>query len=351
MDAATIAVTDDDFILDEPLSPPPGNGAAPAAASAAQSDPAASSEPALSESAAGTAPKQDATKTPLPSDADKRKLAIQTQINGLIRTKAQTQAEYDALQSKFNSLRQEYDRLEQQASARKAPAATDPAQAHVDAITTLKVGDQPFQPTRPMPEEGQFDNYSDYTKAMTRWAVEKNAEYSRQLFDHKQQESRAGIERESRDRAATEFAAKRDERVAELRKQHADFDAIVAENTDLQVHNAIDSYFVQMEDGPAVFYHLVTHLDELDRLNQMLLSQTPRGFVELGRLSERLSAASSQSGTAPKPIPVTNAKPPITPVGSSPDASDDAAVDLDSLSDDEFVRVMNERDRKRGRRL
>jgi hypothetical protein len=139
-------------------------------------------------------------------------------------------------------------------------------------------------------------------------------------------------------------------RIADFKSQHDDYESLVQSvqvPNDAPSHNALFAHLQFSEMGPQLAYYLAQHEDELQRIYSL-----PPGFAvaALGKLEGKLE---SQSVTKSKPAPstaqaptlvVSNAKPPIKPLGSSPVVADDAPDDMPFGA--EYVRQMNARDRQ-----
>ena len=121
--------------------------------------------------------------------------------------------------------------------------------------------------------------------------------------------------------------------------KNPDFDASLNPDTPMSLpmqHLAMDS-----PHGIQILQWLSAHPDESQRISTLHPAETYR---EMGKLEARLEAAPSRASARV----VSNAKPPIRPVGTSPHQTDAFAVS-DDTSFDEHFRRMNASDRARGR--
>lgn len=125
--------------------------------------------------------------------------------------------------------------------------------------------------------------------------------------------------------------------------QTSDAQALLDPAKPVDARNAIADCISDAENPAALMQHLHDHADIFQRL---LTLHPIQAIKEMGKLEARLEAA--HSGPAKAPI-VSQAKPPMKPVGGAPVVSDDAPGD--DASDEEHAAYMNrlERARRRGR--
>lgn len=123
-----------------------------------------------------------------------------------------------------------------------------------------------------------------------------------------------------------------------------------------QGHPDAQAFLNQIEIADIVFdsdvsAELMAHLSANTQQFQRLLTLPPRQLVrEMGKLEASFSRpAAAHSGPAPKMPPVSQAAPPIKPVGTTASAEtlDPLADDLDI---DTHIKVMNAKERKNARR-
>ena len=138
-------------------------------------------------------------------------------------------------------------------------------------------------------------------------------------------------------------------RIDTFKAEHADYDTVVnsvqVPNT-APAHDALFAHLQFSEMGPQLAYYLAQHPDDLSRI----YSLAP-GFAvaALGKLEGKLEAQSTSAPPALKTaqaptLVVSNAKPPIKPLGASPVTPDDSPDDMPFSA--EYVRQMNARDRQ-----
>jgi hypothetical protein len=184
------------------------------------------------------------------------------------------------------------------------------------------------------PQAEQFDTYEKYVQAQAKWAARQEL-----------RADRASRERVEADRAVESAMHRVKTRGTE---QHADFTAVLSQFADSggKFNPYVTSVILEHPLGSAVAYALATDPETLQKIHGA--PSFTLASIEVGKLLARLDAASS--GSAPTPAPVTKAKPPAPPLGSSPVASDASEVTDDTPLDD-HIRVMNAKDRANRRRL
>jgi hypothetical protein len=214
--------------------------------------------------------------------------------------------------------------LEELRTGKTPAAAADPA--------------APEYLTGPPPTEDEigskYETYDAYIRAAAKWEAKEELARERQASTV-----------DARTRAFQEATHQTQLRG---REKHADFDAITEEFTGSgrQFTPFMTDAILQHPHGHEIAYALMT-----DARLYEAIAKAPSWIVamtELGKLLTRLEAAPAPA-QPPKAAPVTSAKPPISPVGSSPVASDDGEVS-DELDVDEHIRRMNAKDRTARRR-
>jgi hypothetical protein len=307
-----------------PADPAPQSGKAPV-------DPAAPSKP---------AEKID------PKTPEGRKAQIQAEINALTREKhthkaaaEQTKAERLAEERQLSALRAERDALQREIEAGKGGKPTTEAPAATERT--------------PEPQEDDFpDDFREYIKAHAAWVREQAKLDAQEMISARDQASKQTAEEAARERQQQEHAAYRREladkhaaRVKAYEAEHPGFSELITSGSDLPMNEMMTEHILHSESGPALMQYLVEHPEECERIYALPGGPT---LVELGKIEGKLSTpAKSGSGGGRKSV--TNAQPPINPVGSSAAAADDShEKDLANMDfSPEYVRLMNQRDRER----
>jgi len=193
------------------------------------------------------------------------------------------------------------------------------------------------------PGEPQFEQFADapdpytaYVQAWTRW-------------DHAQQlaQTRAQWDAEQAAKAqAKDFEA----RLAEGRKQYPDYDQVLteADTLGLQVSAVMQLAIAQSPKAADLVYFLATHPEECTQLasesqaTPVDAAPVMRRLLESHLAPRAAPAASNGTGSGPAArAPVSTAKPPVQPVGSSPVVGDEPPGDTASAA--EHARYWNRR--------
>jgi hypothetical protein len=224
----------------------------------------------------------------------------------------------------------------QREAERRADAAEARAQALVQPITTEPTpggGDWArFKKIPGVPTVDQFDAYEDYSMAMSAFVAdvrhhERDAERSSAYQAHQHQQ------------AQDAQTAQWNGRLDEARGQDPGFDAALNPDTPMSLpmqHLTMDS-----PQGIQILQWLSANPQESQRISTLHPAEAYRA---MGKLEARLEAAPSRASARV----VSNAKPPIRPLGTSPHVNDAFEI-TDDLSFDEHFRRANAEDRALGR--
>jgi hypothetical protein len=275
----------------------------------------------------------------------KKKQSYQERINELTAARYRTEGE-------LNAARAEVERLQGLLAPAKSEPATTPAPAEA--------------PQKPRLEDfaNEVDPYAAWNEALTDWKVDRRIEEldaKRQKSDQERQEQQQlEAERNSAQAQYRRVVEAYQGRVAEFVKEHPDYQAVLDAAPlvpDGPGKIPIFQYIENVAMGPAVAYHLAQHPDELVRIAALApaLAIAALGKIE-GKLEAQQSASEPQTLAATvtgpaAPAPVSKAKPPLKPVGSSPVAVSD---DDEPSPDAPFAvhkKYWDEKDRKAGLRV
>jgi hypothetical protein len=224
----------------------------------------------------------------------------------------------------------------QREAERRAEAAEARMQAMAEPIRTEPTpggGDWArFKQIPGVPTVDNFDAYEDYSMAMSAFVAdvrhhERDVERAQSYQQHQYEQTQQAQ------------AAQWQERLQDARSDNPDLDASLNPDTPMSLpmqHLAMDSPV-----GIQILQWLSAHPDESQRISTLHPAETYR---EMGKLEARLEAAPVRASARV----VSNAKPPIRPLGTSPHVTDAFAVS-DDTSFDEHFRRMNASDRARGR--
>jgi hypothetical protein len=224
----------------------------------------------------------------------------------------------------------------QREAERRAEAAEARMQAMAEPIRTAPTpggGDWArFKQIPGVPTVDQFDAYEDYSMAMSAFVAdvrhhERDVERAQSYQQHQYEQTQ---------QAQT---AQWNGRLQEARAENANFDSSL--NPDTPMSLPMQHLAMESPHGIQILQWLSAHPDESQRISTLHPAETYR---EMGKLEARLEAAPSRASARV----VSNAKPPIRPLGTSPHQTDAFAVS-DDTSFDEHFRRMNASDRARGR--
>jgi len=212
------------------------------------------------------------------------------------------------------------------------------------------------------PQEGDFEQYRDYVKAQARWeARQEYKEAQRKEADQRQQQARTQtiIKRveDFNDRVTKAAEADPtlmehiDQRLLDLKPSFT-----LAPNVPATAANDMAQEIVESEHSPALLRYLSEHPEEVASI--LKLPNSSAVSRAIGRLEAKVSGQgaspeyghTSQIGTEERlNFPVSQAKPPVKPLGGTAQAGDDNISE--DMPFDEYLRVMNARQarERRGR--
>lgn len=185
-------------------------------------------------------------------------------------------------------------------------------------------------PDDPAPTVEQFETYEEFVDARSAWRA--------------RQEYRALRERDERAQADRAMQGRLSDLETKALEKHADFVPVMTEFAEsgrsFAANPFIHRVILEHPDGHSIAYALAKDPATFDRIHHA--PNFAVASVELGKLVARLDAA--PTGSAPRAVPpVTRAKAPVSPVGSSPVVSD---RDPNAIEDfEEYLRVNNTREK------
>ena len=145
------------------------------------------------------------------------------------------------------------------------------------------------------PTIDKFDNFDEYVRAVADYRAEKKIEATLT-----EREKRQSAEREAAERKKT--ADSWQKRMAAATVEIPDFEEVLA-SSDVPMTPPMQQAIMESDLGPKLAYHLATNPEEAEKIARM----TPIGAVRALTLIEE---------GFKKPVAVSKATPPITPVGS-----------------------------------
>lgn len=244
---------------------------------------------------------------PVPRAVDKR-------IDKLTREKGELQRRVEELETKFQ--------------AQNAPPPPE-AKKEEKVVETAD---------KPTPDK--YQTYEEYLEAMAEYKAD-------QKIDARLRKMAEEEEKQQVEAAHKTIVDGYNEKVAEFKKDHEDFDDVVG-STDIALPQGVISTIVEMENGPAVAYYISAHPEEAKKIaGAPMLS----AIAMIGKISaqlEKAAAPAAPAGKSPdrKPV-VSGAPPPIKPLGGH---GIRASVDLNdpelSYEDYKKARAAQEKQRR-----
>jgi len=236
-----------------------------------------------------------------------RKQTYQNQINELAKQRGDLHRAYE-------SERREYDVLRAARTQASPPQQARPAPVDPDA-----------------PHEEQFETYGEYVKAAARYES-RRAVMEAQHHAHQSHEAHQRQAWESSRNTAHE------ERLATHRATNPEFDVLV-NREDINLSTPMVDVIKASDHGPGLMVHMAQHPDDAQRIAAL---HPVLAFGEMKALEARLDVA---LGSTPPSKPMSKAKPPIKPVGTTLSGSVDDPSELEFGR--EYVTRMNKLERSR----
>lgn len=195
-----------------------------------------------------------------------------------------------------------------------------------------KPAPQERQPERPAedakPVESDFESYADFVDARAAWVVRQE----RKKWDAEQSQRQQHETRQQHEaRISQEFQT----RLEAAKTTIPNFDAVLASN--LPLSRPMQDVIRASEIGPQLMAHLHNNPEEHARIYGA--GAPLEVFRQMNKLEARLEAA-VDSGPAPKAKPISQAKPPIKPLGAASTAVSDGPPG-DDASYEEHERYWN----------
>ncbi len=206
-------------------------------------------------------------------------------------------------------------------------AKKDARAAHFQGREPAQPAGEPpskVEPATAKPVEGDFENYNDFTEALTDWKVDvKMAEYDAEA---------------ARKETDGDYADKRANLVEKLekgRELHDDYDELVNDPIVPITEGMID-ILAETEHPAEIAYHLATNLGLCTKISRMA---PQAAAVAIGNIETKITSGTPETPpsvtpvTKPKVSKTTSAPAPITPVKPSGSV---ASKDMDKMSNEEY---------------
>lgn len=260
---------------------------------------AAQAEPAVEKSASDDAAEVQETKKAKASDETPETSDTSDEVEA----KAETESDEEHDQPARKGFKKRIDKL----TKRAAEAEREREYWRQEALKAQAIREAKSEETKPeakaegMPQPDDFESHADYVRAVAKWEIKQ------ELKAEKEQAQKAEIQKE--------FSSKR-ERFAkqseEIAKAESDFEEVMDGVEGIPMSPALQSIFLESDQGARLAYELARNPDEFRRVNSLSPLAAAR---EIGKIEARL-ARESEAKKETKETKTTKAPMPITPVGA-----------------------------------
>lgn len=274
---------------------------------------------------------------------------------------------------KLRAVEEENQRLREQlrqqvTGAQPAPTRSVAKRVELPPVEPVKADDVPdthpevakalqaIDAIGPRPKSEDFDDYNKFEEARDEWIERRATARARINFVREDVARRETAALDDANREFHKLVEDYTQTVDRARERHEDYDDAMAaaEEQGLSVSQDMKDALMRSPEGGEVIYHLVTHPEEVARLNAL---PTSRALAELGKIESRIEAslkrqpASRQQPTTGRPAArITRAPEPTgTTLGDLPSANN-TGLDDPNLSLAEYNRLRDQMDVQSGRR-
>ena len=192
-------------------------------------------------------------------------------------------------------------------------------------IAEFEAKARPAEEARPfqLPQEPKWAEYQAAGKSIDEFLRDRDT----------WKDVQAGISRQEEMKKAINDAY--NEKASKALGEYEDWSEVVSSSKVILPQDAIDA-IKEVDNGPAVAYYLAQHPEEAEALNEF----TPkRAVLEIGRISDKLTAEKEKPAPKPKVVPPA----PITPVTSS---GTKTSTPLEKMSMREYIKIRNKQERE-----
>ena len=248
----------------------------------------------------------------------------------------QTDASADEAQPKQDGLQKRINKLVRQRE--DAKREKDAALAELEQLKA-QLQSQQSQPTQDpvAPREDDFDDYGKYMEALADYKADmKIKSYVENQNQQKVQQLEQTVQNSEQ--------AFKQSRIEEASQKYQDFSEKVLQNNDLAITQAMSEAMFKSDNFAEIAYHLGSNPEVAYEIAQRVGNDPYAAAREIYSLESKV-----QNAVIPPPKPnVSGAPDPISPVKpTSPKKELDPYADVDKMSMDEWMEVMNERERQR----
>jgi len=254
---------------------------------------------------------EEAPPAPVETPSEPAKPAKKSSIQARIDELTAANANKDQALSALNERLREIDDLKRDLQTLKARPAERPVERAPER--------QDVEPS-----EDQFDTYKAFVKAQAQWEIRQElAQRDRVQAQRAHASAREASEAERQQvfAARLETAKAADPRFAEVLA------------SDVRLSLPMQDVIKDSEIGPALMTYLHDHPDEAERIYRA--GSPLRSFKEMNKLEARLEAAVDR-GPAPVAKPVSQAKPPIKPLGAAASVAREGPPGDDASTEEHF---------------
>ncbi|MCL5743271.1 MAG: hypothetical protein M1541_04970 [Acidobacteria bacterium] len=246
---------------------------------------------------------------------------------GFKRKIQQKDAEISTLKTELEGLKRQLAEISAAKAAPESPTNSTPAGQGAGEPPAETPDDDPE------PQLEDCDDYAEYTKKLTAWAIRQERKKSEDAGSKTTESARKAAAPSDEQRAEAE---RWNSRIAEAREKHPDFDQ-VALSPQVAASPVMVAAAQQLDEGPELAYWLGQHPEESKRIaelttlpqnatQQQITQAFRRVYVEFDKIAAQLNAPSSAASretreppaqperTQPSPAPKPKMTPP-NPVG------------------------------------
>lgn len=180
------------------------------------------------------------------------------------------------------------------------------------------------------PKESDFKTFDEFEDAKDEYKFRKR------YGEEKQKEADARVEARNQKIVSEHY-----QRVDVAREKYDDWDEVAAQAQNLRVPDAVGVLIYEHDAGPEILYHLTKNPEVAESLWQM---STVKAVAEVGKLAASLTSSPAKKGKPPSESSeksaksVSNATPPIKPVGKRGAHKTKRSLDDSDLTPEEFMK-------------
>jgi|GEM_PF-1685119 len=178
-----------------------------------------------------------------------------------------------------------------------------------------------------VPQPDDFENHSDYVRAVAKWEV-------RQEMATEKQQSRENSLKDEIHQKRLSFA----EQAKKVAEAESDYDDVMDGIEGVMIPPAVQSVLLESDDGAKLAYELAKDPKEFERICSLAPLAAARA---IGKIEARLSKDSDEK-TETKEIKTTKAPKPLTPLGSKSSGSVKKSIHDPDLSQKEYEKLRME---------